>query len=171
MRKRLMPYEKRCPDGFIINELLKKPKARGGVIYSAINEEAISIHANRFLPTWDDTDHFHFVCAKCKGVADVLQVRFDTNYSKDVKYALFFYLGCRKCGSTGQRKIYLDRRPRACVFQIAFDGDDIYLYGEKDEPYAVITWKEKAANFLKWLKEKKGAKTIDEALKALQGQE
>lgn len=168
MEKRLMPYERKTQNGFVINKLLKKPKTKSGVLYSAIDEQSVLIGGSRFLPTWDETDHFHFVCAKCKSVADILQVRFDANYGKDVKYALFFYLGCRKCGATGQRKIYLDRRPRACIFQKAFDDDNIYVYGEKDEPYAVITWKQKAANLLKHLKEKKGVKTIDEAINLLE---
>ncbi|RLI19017.1 hypothetical protein DRO54_09280 [Candidatus Bathyarchaeota archaeon] len=164
--KERMPYEIKHHNGFIENKLLKKPKVRGGIIYSAVNHRCI--HGGRFLPTWDGTDHFHFVCAKCKGVADVLAVKFCTDYGGGVKYALFFYLGCRKCGATGQRKIYLDRRPDACMFQIAFDGENVYYYREADEPYTVITLKEKTVKFLRVLKEQKQVKTIDEALNALQ---
>lgn len=166
--EKLMPYQKKCPDGFIINKLLKKPKVKGGLIYSVLDQDNYLIHGDSFLPTWDETDHFHFVCKKCKSVADVLEVRFITNYSKTVKYALFFYLGCRKCGATGQRKIYLDRCPDACIFQHTFDHEgNFYTYGDTKEP-TVITWKEKIATFLKFLKEKKGIKTIDEALNTLQ---
>lgn len=119
--------------GFVTNQLLTEPEARGGLIYSVLDRETHLIKGDCFLPTWDTTDHFHFVCEKCKGVADVLMVKFVSDYSDDIKYALFFYLGCRKCGASGQRKIYLDRRPDACVFQVAYDKGYLYFYGRKDE--------------------------------------
>ena len=107
-KKELAPYETEFDDGFIMNRFSQKPLARGELIYSILDRESYLIRGDHFLPTWDTTDHFHFVCGKCKGVADVLEIRFDPQYGSDVKYALFFYLGCRVCGATGQRKIYLD---------------------------------------------------------------
>jgi len=120
-KKELAPYETEFDDGFIMNRFSQKPLARGELIYSILDRESYLIRGDHFLPTWDTTDHFHFVCGKCKGVADVLEIRFDPQYGSDVKYALFFYLGCRVCGATGQRKIYLDRRPDLCYCQQTFD--------------------------------------------------
>jgi len=142
-KEELMPYQKRFPDSFIENRLLKKPKTKGGLMYTALDEESVMIHADHFLPTWDGTDHLHFVCEKCKSVADILTVKFDTSYSSDPKYALFFYLGCRGCGATGQRKIYLDRRAHACRYQVAYQDGKIYLYGNTEKPEKTIAVKEK----------------------------
>ena len=132
-------YQKECADGFILNKLLRAPKhMRDGFWYSAVDEEALAIGGGVFLPTWDDTDHFHFVCKACKCVADVLGVRFKGKYGEDVDHALFFYLGCPSCGQTGQRKIYLDIRDRACLFQHTYDKGKVYIYGKKREPKYVI---------------------------------
>lgn len=145
----LMPYQQEFSDGFIINRLLKKAKTRGGLIYTALDGESYSIGGDVFLPTWDSTDHFHFVCKKCKAVADVLAVKFNTRYGGGVKHALFFYLGCRKCGATGQRKIYLDRRVDACLFQHACDKGNVYIYGKKEEPERTVTREEMLESYLK----------------------
>jgi hypothetical protein len=163
-----MPYQRECQDGFVINRFLKKPKARGGLIYTALDEETVSIHGGRFLPTWDSTDHFHFICEECKSVADVLRVKFDANYGGGVKYALFFYLGCRKCGASGQRKIYLDRRRNACKFQRAHDEGKVYIYADGDQPNSVISREKIVMAELKVLKEKLAVTTIDEALQCLE---
>ncbi|MEM2904994.1 MAG: hypothetical protein QW587_04565 [Candidatus Bathyarchaeia archaeon] len=130
----LAPYQSKYPDGFIVNRFLKRPKAKEGLIYTILDENALSIDGAHFIPSWDSTDHLHFVCGRCKGVADVLQVKLDASYAADVRYALFFYLGCRLCGATGQRKVYLDRRGDACKFQHAHDGGNIYIYGESEKP-------------------------------------
>lgn len=145
-RQKLMPYQKEFPDGFILNKLREKPKARGGILYNILR--AWSIHGDVFLPTWDSTDHFHFVCKKCKSVADVLMVKFNTNYGGGVRYALFFYLGCRSCGVTGQRKIYLDPRAEACKFQTTYDQGNVYIYGEDEKPCRVVTLDEIVKNWL-----------------------
>jgi len=142
-KEKLMPYQQRFPDGFITNKFLEKPKTKGGIIYSAIDNESITIHGDVFVPTWNTTDHLHFACQKCKSVADVLRVELADNYSSDARYALFFYLGCRRCGATGQRKIYLDRRAKACVFQHTYDESKIYLYEKEDQPYSIIACVEK----------------------------
>lgn len=134
----MRPYQRSFGDGFITNRLLVKPKTRGGIIYSALDPETHHIGGGVFLPTWDTTDHLHFACTSCKSVADVLQVHFDANYSDDVKYALFFYLGCRGCGATGQRKVYLDDRPDMCAFQIAYHQHTIYVYESDEKPCDVI---------------------------------
>lgn len=122
------------PD-FVTNQLLKKPRSkRSGWVYSAIDLSTHFYQGDHFLPTWDETDHLHFVCAKCKHVADVLSVKLDANYSDEVKYALFFYLGCPNCGATGQRKIYLDMRDGSAKFQCAFDDGKVYRYGNERKP-------------------------------------
>jgi hypothetical protein len=133
-----MPYQERFEDVFVANRWLKKPKAKGGAIYTAVDPESFLIGAAHFLPTWDTTDHFRFACEACKSVADVLAVRFCSHYDSEVKYALFFYLGCRKCGATGQRKIHLDRRANACIFQTTYDSHNLYLYWKNDEPRRII---------------------------------
>ena len=141
--ERLMPYQESFPDGFITNKLLKKAKTKAGIIYSAIDEESVLIHGSVFLPTWDTTDHLHFVCRRCKSVADILQVKFDDNYASDPKYALFFYLGCRKCGVTGQRKVYLDRAADACQYQKTYDEDKIYVYSDAEDLHGIVEITEK----------------------------
>jgi hypothetical protein len=166
---KLMPYQQRFPDGYIINAFRKKPKAKVGIIYTVLEEDHELINGDVFIPSWDGTDHLHFVCANCKGVADILQVHFETDYGGDIKYALFFWLGCRKCGATGQRKLYLDRRADACEFQRVYDDEgNVYVYREAEEPYQIITFEQKIAAFLKRLKDVKKAATIDEALKLLE---
>jgi hypothetical protein len=141
-KEKLIPYQKLFADGFIRNRLLEKPKTRGGVIYTILDHESFLIGGTTFLPTWDSTDHLHFVCAGCNGVADILTVHFDAHYRSDVKYALFFYLGCRRCGATGQRKMYLDRRPSACKYQTAYDGKHLYIYGNREQPDGIVDLKQ-----------------------------
>jgi len=136
----LAPYQREFGNGFD-TKLLRKPVARGGKIYSILDPKRNYIRGDHFQPTWDGTDHFHFVCEKCKGVADVLEVKHYDNYSNEVKYALFFYFGCRVCGATGQRKMYLDRRPDACYHQQTFDNNRLYLYGKGDKPEESIDLK------------------------------
>jgi len=135
-----MPYENRFPRNLRIR-LLKNAVAKAGKIYSILGRGSHFIGGGHFLPTWDETDHFNFVCQKCKGVADVLQVKHYDNYSNEVKHALFFYFGCRVCGATGQRKMYLDRRPDACYHQQTFDNNRLYLYGKGDKPEESIDLK------------------------------
>jgi len=122
----------------------KKPKCtRATFIYTSINELACTGFSN-FIPTWDSTDHFHFCCADCGVMADVLEVRFYP-YREDGKlYALFFYLGCPKCGATGQRKIYL--KPSSYLGQEAFAKNrKLYIFGKEKEASGTLEWKAKKA--------------------------
>ncbi len=136
-----LPYQVEYEDGFITNRILKKPIATSeSLIYSLIDQESKIFDASNFLPTWDSTDHFHFVCQKCKSVADVLEGKFSRSYGGGVNYALFFRLGCRRCGATGQRKIYLDNLPDACKFQKTFHDCVLYLYGDDENPAELMRY-------------------------------
>jgi len=119
------------------NKPKKKPfRTKTRIIYKAVNK--LATFAGRFLPTWDDTDHFHFVCMNCHGVADVLQVDFIPKYA-NVGEALFFHLGCSNCGRTGQRKIYLKMRDNSCSHQHTFTFDNKELtYGKKRTPCSEV---------------------------------
>ena len=135
-------YQYEFSNGFTANAFIIKPKTvRGGIIYSTIDTETRLFHGACFLPTWDSTDHLHFICEHCKSVADVLQVRFTSHYSKTPRYALFFYLGCPECGATGQRKIYFDLDEARCKFQMAWHKNVLYLYGDQREPTEKINFK------------------------------
>lgn len=138
MTQKVKAYQQIFKDGFGTNRLLKKPKTRGGLIYTTVDPDTVMTHGGCFLPTWDGTDHFHFVCRRCKTVADILQVIFNPNYGGGVKYSLHFILGCPRCGITGQRKIYLDIRDKACKFQQTFDEHKMFIYGDKREPERII---------------------------------
>ena len=120
---------------------LKTPRhTRAKMIYQGVNE-LLSVGSSDFIPTWDLTDHFHFCCAKCACIADVLQVRFYPNYVGDSKgtklYALFIFLGCPKCGATGFRKIYF--KPIRYTGQIAFtDKKQVHLFGDGKEAVGTV---------------------------------
>ena len=58
------------------NELLENPELKDALIYSAVEPGTLTTSNSNFLPTWDDTDHLHFACSKCKSVADILTIRF-----------------------------------------------------------------------------------------------
>lgn len=133
-------YLSKMKGGFIFNKLLKKPNAKGVIIYNIIEKESTFFESDLFLPMWDSTDHLHFACQKCKSVADVLRIKFNKKYSKppNPRFALFFYLGCPNCGASGQRKIYLDFVLTRWPCQIAFDENKIYVYGEGRKPVRVI---------------------------------
>jgi len=113
------------------NKPLKKPHyTRTKQIFRAVNE-LISEGNSNFIPTWDSTDHFHFCCADCNVMADVLQVDFYP-YPIDAEgkikiYALFFWLACEKCGSTGLRKIYL--KPTSFMGHHAFTTHGELAFG------------------------------------------
>lgn len=111
-----------------------KPRRRNGEVYSILDREYHFIGGGEFDPTWDTTDHFHFICHACLTAADVLEVKLHSPYGGGIKYALFFYLGCPKCGATGQRKIYLDHRDDACLFQTTYIGGEVLIYGRKRQP-------------------------------------
>jgi hypothetical protein len=59
-----------------------------------------------FIPVFDQTDHFHFCCVKCKEIADVTLVERNDAYAKTP--TIYFYLQCPKCGAANFRKIYLE---------------------------------------------------------------
>jgi len=128
-------YQREHEDGYISNDLLRNPRTIRGdkIVYSAVNLETLHIMSGEFTPSWDSTDHFHFVCDRCGVVADILQVRYVPNYP-NVSYALFFYLGCVKCGATGQRKIYLARRSKPARFHETLIGNEILIFGDGREP-------------------------------------
>jgi hypothetical protein len=141
-----MPYEGKSDNEPFVIRLLKEPEARAGKIYSILKRGSRIISRNHFLPTWDGTNHFHFICEECKGVADVLEVRLKLLRGTDQKFVLSFYFGCRVCGATGQRRIYLDRHPDACYRQQTFDNNRLYLYGEGDKPEKSIDLKSDTNN-------------------------
>ncbi len=134
-KKKLPTDEKPAYIKFDCNIPLKKPwikKFRKSIIYRAVNE-LLSLGGDQFIPTWDDTDHFHFCCSKCEVMADVLQCDFMPNYadsSGKLLYALFIWLGCPKCGDTGFRKIYF--KPRVYIGQKAFTGNNLLFFGMKE---------------------------------------
>jgi hypothetical protein len=119
------------------NVPLKTPRfkrQRSTIIYQAVNE-LLSEGDSDFIPMWDETDHFHFCCANCKHAADVLQVDFDPRYAENGKlYALFIWLGCEKCGSTGFRKIYL--KPSSHLGQEAFTSEQVLVFGKEKHAFA-----------------------------------
>lgn len=116
---------------------LRKPRhTKTRVIYTAV--ENLSTHGGRFLPTWDDTDHLHFACGNCHGMADVLGVEFYPRYRGNGElYALFFWLGCPDCGNTGFRKIYL--KPSSIFGQECFTYDDrVLVYADDKKPVGQV---------------------------------
>jgi hypothetical protein len=137
--EKLKAYQRAFSDGFIANAFLKTPShMSGGTIYSVVDEKTIDINGDHFLPTFDSTDHLSFVCEECKTVADVLAVLFDPNYSRpNPRFALFFYLGCPKCGASGQRKIYLDEIERRAFCHMVWHKGKLYSYGIGDEPHDI----------------------------------
>ena len=59
-----------------------------------------------FVPVFDDTDHFHFACAHCEDIAEVVLVERNDAYAHTP--TIYFYLRCLKCGTATFRKIYLE---------------------------------------------------------------
>jgi len=114
---------------FTINKPLEKPLLRykGGFIYLSIDPKSYLIGNGRFVPTFDDTDHLQFACANCFSIADILAVI----RKGDV---IYFWLGCPKCGKTGQRKIYLSKGLRRAFCHHAYFPEKgiSTMYDEKD---------------------------------------
>jgi len=132
-------YQRKHEDGYVSNRLLRTPKTIRDerVVYSAVDPETLAIRGGDFVPSWDSTDHFHWICQRCKVVTDVLQVRYMPGYSNGEGsrlYALFFYLGCVKCGATGHRKIYLARRPKPARFHETLIDNEILIFGDGRDP-------------------------------------
>lgn len=126
-------YQLELEEGWLTNRPLPKPKAKGGIIYSTIDEETIFIDGQSFSIAYDDTDHFSFVCDGCHHIVEVLQVKFVTNCADDQKFALFFYLGCPQCGATGQRKIYFGTMDAFCQY-VFMDNNKLLVYGRSGKP-------------------------------------
>jgi len=90
-----------------------------------------------FIPTWDATDHLAFACGRCGTIANINKVNFDPDHSKDVKYVLYIFMTCPKCGGHNYRKIFLDydmERP-ALFHYTAFVEGKITHYGTDREPF------------------------------------
>lgn len=124
----------------------EKAKAIGdNYVYTIINHGDYVIEGHHFIPCWNTTDHFHFVCESCKSIADVLEVKLETDHSNEVKFSLFFHLGCPNCKRTGQRKIYLDRRENAGQKKWAFNIKNMELlaFGDKRTAMKIIQLEEK----------------------------
>ena len=86
----------------------KYPKKRRFVIYSTI-PRGFPYYiggGGNFIPVFDDTDHFHFACSRCREIACVVMVERRDYYANTP--TIYFYLKCPKCGAEGQRKIYLE---------------------------------------------------------------
>jgi hypothetical protein len=78
-----------------------------------------------FIPAWDSTDHFLWVCKNCKHVAKVCNV-FTIN-KKGVGPTLYFILCCERCKNKGQRKIYLMNSDKDVVGEvIATQTESLY---------------------------------------------
>lgn len=71
-------------------------------------EEEIEIGTfGDFNPSWDDTDHFQFVCNKCGKIALTRKVEYVTYPKPKLDPCLHIQLFCPECKRAGQRKIYL----------------------------------------------------------------
>ena len=128
------------------NEPLPKPyRTRARIIHKNVNFIGIGpVEYGKFLPSWDDTDHFQFVCNKCHCAADILTVKFVREYTKTAGSAIYFFLGCPCCGRVGQRKIYLGIRDDICKFQHTFTDDrKVLLYGDQRKPHSTIQFQPK----------------------------
>jgi len=133
--KTLKPYQHQFSDGYTTNVLTKSYYQKNTVIFNKVRE--ICINGDNFVPTWDSTDHFNFACSKCKSASDILRVEVypDRGFDEVSKSgAIYFYLGCPKCGATGQRKIYLELEKRKVYCHKAIIGNTLYVYGENNEP-------------------------------------
>lgn len=156
-------YQHYCGDDFFTNKIIQKPKSRKGTLYSTIDSDTILIGGDSFLPTWDSTDHFRFVCEKCKTVADVIQVDFTNKYCEEVKYALFFYLGCPECGATGQRKIYFDMDMKdPCFCQKTLHLNNVFIYGFGKKPNSIVKIQGLKSFFEKKMKQRKKLMKIED---------
>lgn len=118
------------------NKPLNRPrKTRSKTIFQSV--DIVLTQGNMFLPTWDGTDHFNFVCSNCHAVADVLSVEFYPTLGEEIGSAIYFHLGCPECGKTGQRKMYLEMGN--APFQRAITHDyKVLIYGrEKRKPLKI----------------------------------
>jgi hypothetical protein len=117
------------------NNPLRTPKyTRARILYQSV-DELMSEGNSNFIPTWDSTDHFHFCCADCRVMADVLQARFlpypiDEMGKKKI-FAIMLFLGCPKCGSTGMRKMYF--KPTSFMGHHAYTGKAELMFAQAKE--------------------------------------
>jgi hypothetical protein len=116
-------------------KIASQPTARNGVAYSILDPEKQGmVEGDCFVPTWDNTDHLHFACENCRSISDILEVRL-TISTRNSFHILHIFLGCPTCGATGQRKIYLDRRPNSGAFQKTLLKNQLLVYGNERIPY------------------------------------
>lgn len=125
------------------NHPLRRPKnTRARILYQSV-DVLLSEGSSHFIPTWDSTDHFHFCCADCRVMADVLQAQFlpypIDEMGKKKLYAIMLFLGCPQCGSTGMRKMYF--KPTSFMGQHAYTGKAELMFGQAKEAvgYADVT--------------------------------
>ncbi|RLG97943.1 hypothetical protein DRO19_05070 [Candidatus Bathyarchaeota archaeon] len=119
-----------------VNKPLKKPRyyKRSLTLFRSVDN--LLAHADRFIPAWDDTDHFSFACAKCGYMAEILSVEWRPDYKENGRlYAILFFLKCPNCGATGMRKIYL--QPTSYMGQKAFGEKLFFLYGTEKRPFQI----------------------------------
>jgi hypothetical protein len=110
-------------------EYLKLTKAR--IIYRRVNAEIDWNKQSKFIPSWDSTDHFNFVCADCKTPADIITADFTPKMKgrPNTKLScLLFILKCPKCGTVGIRRIYLEYPHAEVAWQTAYDAQTNRIY-------------------------------------------
>jgi hypothetical protein len=110
-------------------EYIKTTRAR--IIYRRVGSEYDWQKYGNFIPCYDSTDHFSFVCAKCKTPADVLTMDFTPHMKSPPKTkcsTLLFILKCPKCDTVGIRKIHLQYPHNTVTMQICYDGQNNRIY-------------------------------------------
>lgn len=117
------------PEGFISNELLSKPMAKDGVIYTALDPGSLSTRGNRFPPTWDSPDHKDAPPVKIASMTVDVAGMFDLSRFKWVEFAQ----GCIR--TTPPTMITLDQIEE---YRKKYDNLDLFisrfLY-DCDDPY------------------------------------
>ena len=76
-------------------------------IYTIMDNEQMILFGGHFIPTWDSSDHFNFVCAKHPVLARILKVQ----SVMPREPTIHFLLQCPVCGECGVRKIYPINQP------------------------------------------------------------
>ena len=74
----------------------------------------------------NETDHFIFICSKCRKYALVISVELEKLVDGPIGPVIRFELWCKSCGLRGQRKIYLkgDLQPQIPIEEPYDDEDD-----------------------------------------------
>lgn len=110
-----------------------------GDIIEGLDKGYEDISGDGIVPTWDSTDHMHFMCKNCRNSVRIVSVQAKlTQGMPTIKFGGF----CPNCGKGGSRKTYIrDSEPanyKATYFPLNTEDGELLHFSDKGDSYTPV---------------------------------